>query len=133
MKNTTGFLLFVLIITTLLLSACGGAAMPNTGVGKALAMPVAFTGIVENIAGDEWVINGHMVTVDPAVVLDGPFNVGDTIKIDVVVNADGSFTVTRLEVPNTEDLSTLPQLGDDNGNNDVDDGNSNDDNSNSGG
>jgi len=126
MKKTARLLLFVLTVSTLLLSACGGAATPNTGGGKVEAIPVAFTGMVESIAGDQWVINGQTVTVDPAVVRDGPFNAGDRVKVEGVVNSDGSFTVSRVETPSTEDISTLPQFGDDNSNN----ANSNDDNGN---
>ena len=134
MKKTARLLLFILTVSTLLLSACGGAATPNTGGGKVEAIPVAFTGMVESIAGDQWVINGQTVTVDPAVVRDGPFNAGDRVKVEGVVNSDGSFTVSRVETPSTEDLSTLPQFGDDNSNNansnDADDDNGNIANSN---
>jgi uncharacterized membrane protein YgcG len=125
MIKTARFLQFILAVATLLLSACGGAATPNTGGGKVEAMPVAFTGTVESIAGDQWVINGQTVTVDPAVVRDGPFNAGDQVKVEGVVNADGSFTVSRLETPSPEDLSTLPQFGNDNSNANSNDANSN--------
>lgn len=134
MKKTAHFLVFVLTITTLLLSACGGAATPNAGVGKVEAIPVAFTGIVESIAGDQWVINGQTVTVDPAVVRDGPFNTGDQVKVEGAVNPDGSFSVSRVETPSAQDLSTLPQFGNDNSNtNNSNDANVNDDNSNTSG
>src|SRR3989337_843385 len=129
MKKTARLLLFILTVSTLLLSAWGGAATPNTGGGKVEAIPVAFTGMVESIAGDQWVINGQTVTVDPAVVRDGPFNAGDRVKVEGVVNPDGSFTVSRVETPSTEDLSTLPQFGDDNSNN-ANSNDANDDNGN---
>jgi uncharacterized protein DUF5666 len=117
MKNIR-FLVIVLTIATFVLSACGGAATSTPGVGsvKVQAMPVAFLGSVDSIAGDQWVISGTTVTVDPAVVRDGPFNVGDQVKVEGVVNADGSFTVSRVEVPAPQDVSTLPQFGDDNSN-----------------
>ena len=51
--------------------------------------------------------------------------------MEVVVNLDGSLTVSRVESPSATDLSVLPQFGDDNCNNansnDVD---ANDDSSN---
>jgi uncharacterized membrane protein YgcG len=132
------FLLYVLTFATLLLSACGAAAATPTAGGsggKVEALPVAFIGVVESMAGEQWVINGNTVTVDPAVVRDGPFNVGDRVKVEGVVNSDGSFAVSRVEPPTAADLSTLPQFGNDNSNantNDanVNDGNVNDDNSN---
>jgi bacillopeptidase F (M6 metalloprotease family) len=87
------FLAFVLTLATLVLSACGAAAATQTaggGAGKVEAVPVAFIGLVDSIAGS-MVINGNTITVDTAVVRDGPFSVGDQVKVEVV-NADGSFS-----------------------------------------
>ena len=128
MKNAR-FPLFVLVITMLLLSACGGAAATptaNVGSGRSEPMPVAFIGVVDSIAGDQWVINGQTVTVAPDVIRDGPFNVGDQVKVEGVVNADRSFAVSRVEMPTPQDSSRLPSFGDDHSN----DSNSNDANSN---
>jgi len=47
------------------------------------------------------VINGQTITVDPNTVNDGPFNVGDTVKVEADVQADGSIVVTRVELPST--------------------------------
>ena len=136
MKNTR-FLVFILTIATLVLSACGAAATPSAGSGKVEAMPVAFVGTVDGMAGDQWVINGTTVTVDPAVVRDGPFTVGDRVKVEGIVNTDGSLTVSRVEVASPEDATTLPAFGDANTNDtnandnaNINDGNINDDNSN---
>src|SRR5690349_9061729 len=141
MKNIR-FLTFVLTIGTLLLSACGAAATAATpapiATGEntnAAAMPVAFVGIVDSIAGDQWVISGTTVTVDASIVRDGPFGVGDRIKIEGFVNPDGSLTVSRVETPTPQDvLTATPFLVDNsndvNANSNVNDGNINDDNSN---
>src|SRR5215207_492591 len=143
MKKISRLLLIALVIATFLLSACGGAvATPNGGGNKVEPVPVAFVGPVESMAGDQWVINGNTVTVDPAVIRDGPFNVGDQVKVEGVVNSDGSFIVSRVEVPTPQDTSTLPQFGSDNSNDsntndanvndaNINDVNVNDDNSNS--
>lgn len=137
MKKFSHSILFVLTIATLLLSACGGVAAtptPNTGAGKAEPIPVAFLGIVDSMAGDQWVINGQTVTVSPDVLRDGPFQVGDQVKVEGVVTSDGSFSVSRVEAPTPQDSSSLPQFGNDNSNdansNDVNgiDANSNDSN-----
>lgn len=131
MKSTNRYKVFsFVLLIAYLLSACAGAPIatsaPATSVGsdKPLAHPVTYVGIVEGITGDQWTINGVTVTVDPAVVRNGPFNVGDQVKVEGVVNQDGSVTVSRVETPSQADLSTLPQLGNDN------DANTNDDNSN---
>lgn len=121
------FLLFVSVLMSLVLSACGApAATPAAAGGKVDAMPVAFIGVVDSITGDQWVINGQTVTVAASVVRDGPFQPGDSVKVEGVVNQDGSFTVSRVEVPSPQDVSSLPPFGDDNSN----DSNTNDANTN---
>lgn len=119
MNKISSFLRFVVTITTLLLSACGGAvatSTPEAQVQKAEPISVAFIGMVDSIAGDQWVINGQTVTVAADAIKDGPFNVGDQVKVEGLVNADGSFTVARVEVPSPQDMTSLPSFGDDNSN-----------------
>jgi hypothetical protein len=138
MKNIR-FLTFVLTIGTLLLSACGAAATSATPAPIATsenasvdAMPVAFVGIVDSITGDRWVISGTTVTVDASIVRNGPFGVGDRIKVEGFVNPDGSLTVSRVETPTPQDVLTATPFVVDNSNDvNVNDGNINDDNSNS--
>jgi hypothetical protein len=128
----THLLVFVLAIGALGLSACGAiAATPMIASETAGALPVAFIGIVDSIAGDQWVISGTTVTVDPDIVQDGPFVVGDQVKVEGIVNTDSSFTVTRVEDPTPQDVSTLSPFGNDNTNDaNINDANVNDDNSN---
>jgi uncharacterized membrane protein YgcG len=145
MKNIR-LLTFVLIIGTLVLSACGAAATAtpapeNARSAKVEAMPVSFVGIVDSMAGDQWVISGTTLTVDASIVRNGPFNVGDRIKVEGLANPDGSFTVSRVEAPTPQETATLPPFTDDNSNDaisnsntndaNINDGNVNDDNSNS--
>lgn len=130
MKNLR-FLLFVLTIATVLLSACGpAAATPSVGsvAPKVDAVPVAFIGTIDSMAGDQWVINGNTVTVAADVVRDGPFNIGDQIKVEGAVGPDGSFAVSRVEPPTATDLSSLPPFGNDNSNSNTNDANVNDGN-----
>jgi hypothetical protein len=145
MKNLR-FFIFVLILGSLVLSACGAAAAPSTpapattgGSAKVEAMPVAFVGIVDSIAGDQWVISGTTVTVDETVVRDGPFNVGDQVKVEGLVHPDGSVTISRVESPGLKETATVPPVSVDNSNeapvnannndSNVNDTNSNDGNS----
>jgi len=142
MKNFR-FLTFVLTIATLILSACGAAAstaatpapITTSGSDKVDAMPVAFVGIVDSIAGDQWVISGTTVTVAESIVRDGPFHVGDRIKVEGFTNPDGSFTVSRVETPTPQDIATQPPFVVDDSNEAIsnantNDANVNDDNSN---
>ena len=119
-KNIHHFKVFsIFLIVSYLLSACAGGSVsaPTTSAGgdKPLARPVVYMGVVESILDDQWTINGITVTVDPTVVQDGPFNPGDLVKVEGVVNEDGSLTISGVEVPSTQDVSTLPELGNDNG------------------
>ena len=119
MNKISSFFRFAVTITTLLLSACGGAVTtPTTESQIQTAEPssVAFIGMVDSIAGDQWVINGQTVTVGAGAVQGGPFNVGDPVKLQGIVNTDGSFTAAKVEVPTSQDMSSLPSFGDDNAN-----------------
>jgi hypothetical protein len=126
------FLLFVLTIATVLLSACGAAAAtPSVGgvAPKVDAVPVAFIGTINSMADDQWVINGNTITVAADVVRDGPFSVGDQVKVEGAVSPDGSFAVSRVEPPTATDLSSLPPFGStDNSNSNTNDSNINDGN-----
>ena len=129
------FLSFVLTIATVLLSACGAAvaATPSAGVvaPKVDAVPVAFIGTINSMASDQWVINGNTITVAAAVVRDGPFSVGDQVKVEGAVSPDGSFAVIRVELPTPADLSSLPPFGStDDSNSNSNDANVNDGNTN---
>src|SRR5512138_1186533 len=129
MKNIR-FLTFVLILGALVLSACGAApatATPDAAnSGKMEAMRVAFVGTVDSIAGDQWVISGTTVTVDETVVRDGPFSVGDRVKVEGQVNPDASFTVSRVEAPAPQDTATLTPFPVENANEALDNANTND-------
>ena len=127
MNKISRYVLVVFALASMLLGACAGAA-PSVAPdgGKVEASSIAYTGTIESINGNQWVVNGQTITVDPSVINDGPFNVGDVVKVEVKVAQDGTVTVTRVEVSTQTDLSQLPGLGDDNSN----DANSNDANSN---
>ncbi len=140
MKKQFRFLFVVLALVAMFISACGGAATANSSVGgdKPRASLVEFTGVIEAIDGNQWTINGQVITVDPAVLRDGPFAVGDTVKVEAEVQADGSVVVTRVEPPvaglddnSNDDNGNDDNSNDDNGNDDnSNDDNGNDDNSN---
>lgn len=138
MKKISKFLIPMFVLASLLIGACAGASAPASfpGGGKVDAALVDFTGVIESINGDQWVVSGQTITVDPAIVRDGPYNVGDTIKVEAQVEADGSVVVTRVEAPvaidnSNDDNSNSSNSNDSNSNDDnSNDSNSNDDNSN---
>jgi len=98
----------VIVLFGLLLSACAPAAAPtetaNVGGGKPVSS-VVFTGVIESMNGDQWVINGQTIKVDASVLRDGTFMVGDTVKVEAAVAEDGSVTAQRIETPSADDLA----------------------------
>jgi hypothetical protein len=111
MKKLSYVLVLVLALTAMIISACGGSAAISTpdssavSGGKPQASVVEFTGVIETINGNEWTVNGQKITVDPAVVRDGPFSVGDSVKVEVQVQVDGSMVVSRVETQGAADNS----------------------------
>jgi hypothetical protein len=152
MKKYPRFLYVVVALIAIFVSACGGAVpTSNTSAGsdKPRASLVEFTGVIEAMDGNQWTINGQTITVDPTVLRDGPFVIGDTVKVEAEVQVDGSVVVTRVEPPvasvdnsndNTNDDNSNSSLGNVNDNLNGNDNtnsssvgigsNSNDDNSN---
>lgn len=116
--NKRFFYTTLVLLVAYVLSACGGlpqqagSSAGEQAAIKVRAVEVAYTGVVEAINGNEWTVNGQVLTVDPAVVQDGPFQAGDTVKIEGAINPDGSLTVSRVEQPSASDLTDLPQLDD---------------------
>ncbi|GAB4505781.1 MAG: hypothetical protein Fur0043_27790 [Anaerolineales bacterium] len=113
MKQTYRSVLLVMAVAATLLNACGAmAAAPDISLApvaaKVDASIIAFTGVIESMDGNQWTINGQTLTVEPALVQNGPFQVGDTVKVEGVVNADGSFTVSSIESPSASDLAGSP-------------------------
>ncbi len=101
MKRTSRTFVIILALTAMLISACGSASATESsaGAGKPQASLVEFTGVIEAINGNQWTVNGQVITVDAAVVRDGAFIVGDTVKVEVNVQPDGSAVATRVELP----------------------------------
>lgn len=104
------FLFVGIILAGVLLSACAPAvpsAPASEGGGQGLSSEVVFTGVIESMDGDQWTIDGRDVRVDPTAIRDGSFLVGDTVKVEAVVAADGSINVQRVESPAAADLVNL--------------------------
>jgi hypothetical protein len=129
MKKQSRLFLVLMAMIAVFVTACGGTATADTSAGgdKPRASLVEFTGVIEAMDGNQWTVNGQIITVDPAVLRDGPFAIGDTVKVEAEVQADGSVVVTRVEPPlaadtndnsneNTNDDNSNTSLGNVNGN-----------------
>jgi hypothetical protein len=73
-------LLIVLMLAAMLLSACGAGPAPLGGA-KA-KVDIILIGVIESIAGTQWVVHGQAFTVEPAVVHNGPYVVSDVVKVE---------------------------------------------------
>jgi hypothetical protein len=60
-----------------------------------------FTGVVQSIEKDVWVINGQSVNTNQA-AMAGNIKIGSVVKFNGYFNPDGTFVVTTLE-DNTSD------------------------------
>ncbi|MFZ5878398.1 MAG: DUF5666 domain-containing protein [Chloroflexota bacterium] len=109
MKKSQRFpLLTVILLAAYVLGACGTAAPaaapavqqsssnPALNGPQVLAVEVAFSGVVEAMNGNQWVVDGKTITMEPQAVAGGSIQVGDRVKIEGTVQKDGSITGTRV-------------------------------------
>ncbi len=118
MKNISRFRVpSIFFVMAYLLAACGGTlsqtAAPAKGP-KVEANVVAFTGTVEAMNGAEWIVSGQKFTLDPQASLDPNIAVGDEVKVEARVSADGAVVATKIESSGTDDTVSTPSA-DDNG------------------
>jgi uncharacterized membrane protein YgcG len=57
-----------------------------------------FTGVVESIAIDSWVVSGQTFAVTPQTEIKGAIAVGDTVKVHTFTATDGTLTVREIEL-----------------------------------
>ena len=157
MKNNKYFRLLALaLVAASLLNACAGAlppastddAIPTVAVittdtpAVPVASPTAQTGgaveveifgIVESMTETTVTVNGVTYNIVANFTeLKDVISVGDQVKVHVIANSDGTFTIREIEISladdngNTNNNSNDTNSNDDNGN----ESNSNDDNSN---
>jgi uncharacterized protein DUF5666 len=101
-----------LLIAAYLLAACSGALPPSATSAKnpkVDANVVAFHGIVEAMNGKQWTVNGQTLTLGPNVSLDPNLAVGDEVKVEANVSADGTVVAFKVEsTASNESLLATP-------------------------
>lgn len=130
-------LVSLLLVGAYLLSACGGALSPAAAsevAPKVLAKEIVFTGVVEAMNGNQWVVSGQTITLDPAAALDPNITVGVIVKVEGSVSADGTVMALKIETStesgNNSNDDNSNDVGNSNDDNSNDDANANDDNGN---
>lgn len=118
------------LILAYVMSACSGAPAGNGGQpsGGNQAQEVVFTGTVEAINGTEWTVSGQSVSLTGTTSLDANIQVGDNVKVEARVDANGVVSALSIELAGAADDNANPN--DSGGNVNSNDGNSNDDNAN---
>lgn len=69
----------------------------SAGILDDSAKSVEFMGTLSSMTAESWTISGRQVAVTPQTEVKGSFSVGDTVKVHVRVNADGSLTALEIE------------------------------------
>ncbi len=105
----------ILAILTTVISACGAATpaplanrkielqsrAANTSTAAEAVAPVnvEFTGTIQGIQGNQWIINGQTVTADPQAVNGANFHVGDAVRVRGTVDQNGVIVASRMGDP----------------------------------
>ncbi|MBI4285486.1 MAG: hypothetical protein HY670_06255, partial [Chloroflexi bacterium] len=71
----------------------GEGEKPKTEAGEDLK----FTGAIESIAADKFVVGGKTFKIDSATMLDSGLVVGAKVKVEFAQNTDGSMTALKIE------------------------------------
>ena len=136
MKKSYRFLITALFLGAYLLSACNGV-MPSQDdssqgpAGSSQSTDAVFTGTIESMEGTQWLISGQLISVDDSSSVDPNIQVGDVVKVEASVSADGSVIAVKIELPGMDDANANDNAVNDNDSN-TNDGNVNmNDNTNS--
>ena len=114
----------ILVVLAYVLSACSGAPAGQS-TNDQLAQPgqaqdVVFTGTVESVNGNQWIVSGQTITVEDGTAAN--IAMGDNVKVEAHVREDGTVTAVHIEISGADDANSNSSNGND--------GNSNDSNAN---
>ncbi len=112
MKKSARFLvLSVLATAVFILSACAGALPAGAEVkvsADGQSAQVEFTGVVNSMAADQWVVSGQRINVGPQTEIDDAVAVDSTVKVYGNVTADGTATALKIELPASPSSTPVP-------------------------
>ena len=101
-------LISVFSLAAIFLAACN-AALP-VGAEASVSQDgqsaqVEFTGVVDSISANQWVVSGQTLLVNAQTIIDGVFAAGDPVKVYATITSDGAVTANKLESPSADDFS----------------------------
>ena len=72
---------------------------------------IGYTGVVETIAPDSWVVSGLTFGITAETVITDTIVVGDTVKVEALINPDSTFTATEIKLDNSEPGGEFQLIG----------------------
>jgi hypothetical protein len=101
LKKTYYFITIgILSLAMTFLAACNaalpaGAKASISADGK--SAQVEFTGTVNSIGANQWVVSGQKLMISPHSIVNGTIVVGNTVKVSATVTSDGAVTADKIE------------------------------------
>ncbi|MBI2919178.1 MAG: hypothetical protein HYY01_14480 [Chloroflexi bacterium] len=74
-----------------------GQVVPQPGVPSLSGTDLNFTGAIQSVGPDVWVIGGQTFKVNAATMLDTGLAVGVQVEVEFIMQADGSHLATKIE------------------------------------
>ncbi len=127
MKPLQRFLIPVFVLAALALGAIGVAfarELSGVSTNTVTGQELEFTGTVESINGNTWIIDGRTVLVDLTTELKGFISAGQVVKVHASMAADGSLVASEIELADTagvEDANANEAMDEDANDNEADD------------
>ena len=119
------------VVSTPFVAATPSSPVPGTQPLAQVQKSYQFSGVVQSMLKDVWIINGQSVYTDQADVIAG-IKIGSVVIFDGYFDSGGKFIVTKAEVKSSDNLNK-PQKGTDGNNSSGSSGKGSDDHGGSGG
>lgn len=90
------------------------ASAVSLEVKAGMAVKVEWIGVIDSISGTTYVVSGKTVNTDAATVISGTLAVGNVVKVEALLNTDGSFMATAINLVQSQtDKNTEDHQGED--------------------
>jgi type VI secretion system secreted protein VgrG len=74
------------------------ATQDETEDGDEESEKIEFEGVVQSIAGSQWVVDGQTIRVDGQTEVKDDPGVGDTVKVVAFLQPDGTWWAEKIEL-----------------------------------